>query len=205
MEVHVFKEDGSSGSPWQLDLPDCNSPATLRNALVAYQNNFRQGDAQAKTRAEVSGSGKKPYRQKGTGMARHGEKRSPIWSGGGVTFGPRRRDYTVKINKKQRRLALSNGLSLRAKDGSLFLIENLRLDTPKTKNFLALLRKMEIDGGSVLMVDDAFEDNVILAARNIPTVFMVEARTLSALDAFQCDRIILSKRAMDVVLSRIAA
>jgi large subunit ribosomal protein L4 len=209
MELKFFKSDGSSGGVREVDLPTREGNGgmvALRNVLVAYQNNFRQGDAQAKTRAEVSGSGKKPYRQKGTGMARHGERRSPIWSGGGVTFGPRRRDYSVKINKKLRRVALGRSFAMRAEEGSLTLVDRFSLERPKTKEFMCVLEKIVSTGADmVLLVDREFEQNVIMAARNIPHVHMVEARTLTAWEMCCCKKIVISESAMEVVLARIAA
>lgn len=179
--------------------------STFHRVVVAYQRNARQGDAQAKTRAEVSGSGKKPYRQKGTGNARHGEKRSPIWSGGGVTFGPRRRDYTVKINRKVRLLALARGLANLATEGALLLVEAFpEPETPKTKDFLRTLRRMHGDGGPTLLVDEPFSETTALSARNLPQVFLAEARTLNAWDVARCSKLFVTERAMAALLARLA-
>ncbi|MDR2577055.1 MAG: 50S ribosomal protein L4 [Puniceicoccales bacterium] len=205
MELKIFTKDGSDGGLREVQLPHAVGDVALRNVLVAYQNNFRSGDAQAKTRAEVSGSGKKPYRQKGTGMARRGEKRSPICRGGGVTFGPRKRDYDVKLSKKQKRLALGGSLAIRAEEGSLSIVENFSLDFPKTKEFLRILARMGLNGKSVLMVDEHFSDEFALAARNVADVYMVDALTLNALDALNCEHILVSESALRVLLSRVAA
>jgi large subunit ribosomal protein L4 len=209
MRVKFFRKDGEEGGAREIaQLSETllqKGLGGLRNALVAYQNNFRQGNAQAKTRAEVSGSGTKPYRQKGTGLARHGEKRSPIWSGGGVTFGPRKRNYYVKINRKLRRQALIQGLTLCAQDQSLFLVEQLEAATRKTKNFVAFLEKFGIRRDPVLLVDETFNPDVILAARNIPHVFMVDARSLSAWEVACSKKLIITERGMEVLMGRLGA
>jgi large subunit ribosomal protein L4 len=207
MELLCFESDGSaSGSrevPWPI-FDDSKNATTFRNVVVAYQNNARQGDAQAKTRAEVSGSGKKPYRQKGTGMARHGERRSPIWVGGGVTFGPRKRDYSTKINRRMRRSALLFGLSFHANAGSLLVLKNFPIDmSPKTRGFSKLLETLAVDGdASILLVDEPFDHHVVLAARNIPNVFFSEAHAMNALDLAYCKKVIVSERAIDALLLR---
>jgi large subunit ribosomal protein L4 len=209
MKVKFFRKNGEESGVREIPLL---SDAVLRPnmdglkiALVAYQNNFRQGNAQAKNRAEVSGSGKKPYRQKGTGLARHGEKRSPIWSGGGVTFGPRKRDYCVKINRKLRRLALLQSLSLSAQEDSLAVVERFETSTKKTKDFVTLLKKFGDPQDPILLVDEVFEPDVVLVARNIPHVFMVNVRSLSAWEVVCSKRLIVTERGMEALANRLTS
>jgi large subunit ribosomal protein L4 len=208
MDLHCFRSDGEKVGMRSIPLPRFDGDAglsTFHRVVVAYQRNARQGDAQAKTRAEVSGSGKKPYRQKGTGNARHGEKRSPIWTGGGVTFGPRKRDYGIKINRRVRLLALARGLVHLATEGALCLVESFAApDRPRTKDFLQALRRIQGDGRCVLLVDEPFEETTVLSARNLPQVLLSRACTLNAWDVACCSRLLVTERAMAVLLTRMA-
>lgn len=209
MELCCYGPDGEEVGMRLVSLPRLDGNfglAAFHRVVVGYQRNARQGDAQAKTRSEVSGSGKKPYRQKGTSMARHGEKRSPIWTGGGVVFGPRHRDHGVKINRKARLLALAKGLNVLAADGSLLLVEGFAVpERPKTRDFLRTLRRLRLeDNNSVLLVDESFAKTTELSARNLPQVSMVEARTLNAWDVARCEKLVASERAMAVLSRRMA-
>ncbi|MDR1437962.1 MAG: 50S ribosomal protein L4 [Puniceicoccales bacterium] len=207
MKLKYFSIEGDFLEEKDLPIPEFDGDrglAALRNVALAYQNNFRQGDAHCKNRGEVSGSGKKPYRQKGTGMARHGEKRSPIWSGGGVVFGPRSRDYSVKINKKEKRIALARNIFDRAKNGEIILVEGFHAEKPRTKFFSDFLRKICIDSSqSALLIDVGFEENAILSLRNLPNVCMMDARSLNAWQSFYCKSILMTLSASAVLLERI--
>lgn len=176
----------------------------LKDLVVAYQASLRQGNACTKTRDEVSGTGKKPWRQKGTGMARHGSKRSPIWRGGGVVFGPRPRDYTQKMNKKVKLLGLRRAFWDSATEGSVAVIESLSVAEPKTKAFVSILKNIQPKPhGNVLLVDEYFEDNAILSARNVPNVFMIGSESLNAWDLVRFKKVIITERAMNKFLERI--
>lgn len=176
----------------------------LRDVLHAYGCNFRQGNASTKDRGAVSGSGKKPYRQKGTGMARHGEKRSPIWTGGGVVFGPRPRDYSQKINQKVKNLALARAIFDRVQANEVALCQEFRLAEPRTKGFLQFMRTCaDPSADTVLFVDAVFQPAFLLAARNVPTVFMMDAASLNAWDIAYCDRMVLSEAALAVLAKRL--
>jgi large subunit ribosomal protein L4 len=208
MKAKYFSAAGEPQEEKDLALPTFEGErgmTALRDVALAYQNNFRQGDAHTKNRAEVSGSGKKPYRQKGTGMARRGEKRSPICSGGGVTFGPRKRDYTVKINKKMRQLALARSLFNRLQNGDIVLVEELKVEgKPSTKRFSEFLKKIQIDPKeSVLLLDTNFSGNVILSSRNLPNVFTLDARSLNAWQSFYCDKMVMTLRAAETLATRV--
>lgn len=176
----------------------------LKDLVVAYQASLRQGNACTKTRDEVSGTGKKPWRQKGTGMARHGSKRSPIWRGGGVAFGPRPRDYTQKMNKKVKLLGLRRAFWDSATEGSVAVIESLSVAEPKTKAFVSILKNIQSKPhGNILLVDEYFEDNAILSARNVPNVFMIGSESLNAWDLVRFKKVVITERAMNKFLERI--
>lgn len=174
----------------------------LKDCIVAIEANMRQGNACAKMRGEVSGTGKKPWRQKGTGMARHGSKRSPIWVGGGVAHGPRPRDYSQKINKKVKRLGLSRALFDCSNQESLSLIESFTVPSVGTKFFNNIIERVSTKG-SVLIVDDYFKDDVLLSARNLKRVYVIDANSLNAWDLIRHQTILISKSAFDLLLERI--
>lgn len=155
---------------------------------------MRQGTASVKDRSEVRGGGKKPWRQKGTGRARHGSSRSPIWRSGGVTFGPTPRSYRVKLNQKVRQLALRSALSLHAKNETLIIVDSLNLEQPKTKAFKEMLNATGVEG-KVLVVDKSFTDNLALAARNIPTVQFSLASHVSTYDILNAKSLLMTKDA----------
>lgn len=201
-----LKEEAKIGEK-DLPLPEFEGQKGLvavRDVLNSYARNFRQGNASTKDRGAVSGSGKKPYRQKGTGMARHGEKRSPIWTGGGVVFGPKPRNFSVKINQKLKNLALARSLVDRVSEGEVILFEEFGLSEPKTKAFLKFLEPLEgLHQGTSLIVDAVFNPTFLLAARNVPTVFMMDADSLNAWDIAYCDRILLSEAGFEVLKQRL--
>ncbi len=205
-KLKVYSSDGASVKEKEFHaLPTYEGDKGLRSlkdCIVAFQANMRQGNACAKMRGEVSGTGKKPWRQKGTGMARHGSKRSPIWVGGGVAHGPRPRDYTQKINKKVKRLGLSRALFDCVSEGSLSLIESFQIAEPKTKLFNDLICKIS-PTGSVLIVDEFFKDDILLSARNIPRVFIIDADSLNAWDLVKHEKIVISETGFERLLKRI--
>lgn len=155
---------------------------------------MRQGTASVKDRSEVRGGGKKPWRQKGTGRARHGSSRSPIWRSGGVTFGPTPRTYRVKLNQKVRQLALRSALSFHVKNNTLIVLDALNLEQPKTKEFKAMLNATGVEG-KVLVVAKEFSENLALAARNIPTVQFSLASHVSTYDILNAKTLLLTKDA----------
>ena len=164
------------------------------DVVQAQRSAMRQGTASVKDRSEVRGGGKKPWRQKGTGRARHGSSRSPIWRSGGVTFGPTPRSYRVKLNQKVRQLALRSALSFHVKNDSLVVLESLQMELPKTKAFKAMLQATGAEG-KVLVVAKEFSDNLALAARNIPTVQFSLASHVSTYDILNAKTLMLTKDA----------
>lgn len=156
--------------------------ALIRAAVLSHLNNARVGTVGVKTRAEVSGGGRKPWRQKGTGRARQGTIRSPLWRHGGVAFGPVARDYGWNLPAKARRLALASALSAKAQDGKLVVLENLNMSAPKTKTLYEMLKKIGAHESALLVTGDA-DRNVVLSARNIPGVAVTTAAQLNTYDA----------------------
>ncbi|MGF1450106.1 MAG: 50S ribosomal protein L4 [Opitutales bacterium] len=208
MKLKVYTRDGSSSQEKDFEqfpqLEDSKGRQALKDLIVAYQANARQGTAKAKTRAEVAGTGKKPYRQKGTGNARRGSNQSPIISGGGVVFGPHPRDYSKHVNKKVRKLAFRRALVDKAAEGGLDLIEAFSVDQPKTKLFVSVLNRIRPEG-KVLIVDEQFDDSMVLAARNVERVQMTEADTVNAMDLTRYACVLVSERGFEKILARASA
>ena len=168
----------------------------LKDALVLYMASTRQGTHSTKTRAEVSGGGRKPWRQKGTGNARQGSIRAVQWRKGGIAFGPKPRDYSKKQNKKVRRLALLSALSYKAADKELLVIEDIKFETNKTKEMVNLLNKFEIANSKVLLVVDELDDNVCLAARNLGNVKIVLPTEVNAYDVVNSDKMVMTEASL---------
>jgi len=183
-QAQVYNTDGDKVG--EITLPETifgrePNKALLRAAILAHLNNARVGTVGVKTRSEVAGGGRKPWRQKGLGRARHGTIRSPIWRHGGVAFGPVARDYSWALPKKVRRLALVSALSAKAQSGKLIVLRDFRMDKAKTKELYAMLRKFGAEK-SCLIVTGEREPNVVLSARNIPGVKVTTARQINAYD-----------------------
>ena len=177
-----------------------NAEHIVHRALVRQLNNARQGTASSKTRAEVRGGGRKPWRQKGTGRARAGSIRSPLWRGGGVIFGPKPRDFSTKMNRKERRLALRTAFSSRLED--TIVVENFaaELDRPKTKEVIAALDRWGVDSDAkVLLILKEVSDNVNLSTRNIAKVKLIKATNLNVFDVLHVNKIVISKDALEQI------
>ncbi len=169
----------------------------VHRAMVRQMTNSRQGTVSTKTRAEVSGGGRKPWRQKGTGRARAGSIRSPLWRGGGVIFGPKPRDFNIKMNRKERRLALRTAFQSRAED--LIVVENFadQLPRPKTKELIGAFARWGITAESkVLLILPELEEMVYLSARNLSTVKLISATSLNVYDILNADKIVTSNTAL---------
>ena len=163
-------------------------------AVVRQLANNRQGTQKAKTRSEVSGGGKKPWRQKGTGHARQGSTRSPQWTGGGVVFAPVPRDYSIKMNKKERRLALKSALTSRVQENKLIVLEDLTLDEAKTKAMQTVLNNLNVSKALVVLNEE--NKNVVLSTRNIPDVVTAYTNTINVFDILKYNTLILTKSAV---------
>lgn len=205
MKLQVFSTDGSSNSEKEFEhfpqFEGNKGQQAIRQVLIAYQANARQGNASTKTRAEVSGTGKKPFRQKGTGRGRQGSMRSPIWRTGGVVFGPKPRDYSQKVNRKVKALAFSRALFDAASADSLAVIEKWESATPKTKEFNKLISQIAPEG-KILIIDDSFEDNTVLSARNIQRVAMTDSSSVNVGDLVRYKKIIASEKSISTLIAR---
>ncbi|HEX7055693.1 MAG TPA: 50S ribosomal protein L4, partial [Bacilli bacterium] len=167
----------------------------VHDAVVMQQASLRMGTHKVKGRSEVSGGGKKPWRQKGTGRARQGSIRAPQWKGGGIVFGPTPRSYSYKLPKKVRRLALKSVLSAKVKDNEMIVLDQLSFAKPKTKEFVAVLKNLNVER-KALVVGAEYDDNVALSIRNVPGVKFVTAEGINVLDVIGHDRLIMTKDAV---------
>lgn len=165
-----------------------------------YEANRRVGTHATKTRAEVAGSKKKPWRQKGTGRARAGSKKSPLWKGGGVVFGPQPRDYSYAIHRKQRQVAIRSALLSKFLDGQVVVVEDLDLDVPKTKKVHQILKAIGVEG-KCLIGTDAHNKNLAMAARNIPGVLVSPVSEFNARDVVRMPSVVLTRKAFDSLVA----
>ena len=177
---------------WNIEPND----AVLHNAIIMARAGQRQGTHSTKTRSEVSGGGRKPWRQKGTGNARQGSIRATQWRGGGIVFGPKPRDYSKKMNKKEKRLALKSALSYKVIDKELVVVDNINFETNKTKEMLTLLDKLNLTNNKVLLVIDELNDNVCLAARNLANVKIVTPNEVNSFDVVSADNLVITEAAL---------
>ena len=160
-------------------------------AVVAQLANKRQGTQKAKTRSEVSGGGRKPWRQKGTGHARQGSTRSPQWTGGGVVFAPVPRDYTIRLNKKEKQAALKSALTSKVQEGNLIVVDELKFDEIKTKAFKTVMDNLNVEAGLVVLSDN--DQNTVLSARNLATVDTTLTNTINTYDIMKAKKVVLTK------------
>ena len=196
-KVALYNMDGKECGQIELKDEIFNvevNTVVMHEVVVAHLANRRQGTQSAKTRAEVRGGGRKPYRQKGTGRARQGSIRSPQWVGGGVVFAPKPRDYSKKVNKKVRRIALKSALTSRVQEDKLIVLENLNLEEIKTKAMVGVLNNFNVE--KALVVLDGDNQNVVLSARNIPNVKTVRADMLNVYDILKYETFVATKDAV---------
>ena len=172
--------------------------AVLYDAITLARASQRQGTADTKTRSEVSGGGRKPWRQKGTGRARQGSTRAPHWYHGGVVFGPHPRTYGKKMNRKERVLALKSALSYKVKENEIIILDELNVKTPKTKDMIKLLNDIKAPRKTLIVVDE-LTDNLILATRNIPKVELLEVSEINVLDIIGADGLVITKKALEMI------
>ena len=168
----------------------------LHDAIVLSMANSRQGTHSTKTRAEVSGGGRKPWRQKGTGNARQGSIRAVQWRKGGIAFGPKPRDYSKKQNRKERRLALKSALTYKARDNEIIVLENIKFETNKTKEMASLLNKLGLDYEKVLLVVSELDENVCLASRNLGNVKVVLPEEVNTYDVINSDKMVITEASL---------
>ncbi len=206
MKLKVFSSDGKTSREQEFDgLPTFEGDKGLqavKEVIVAINANNRLGTHSTKTRGEVSGGGKKPWRQKGTGRARAGSTRSPIWVGGGVVFGPKPRDYSKKINSKVKALAFSRALFDRASAGEIDVIDAFEVNPVKTKVLNQIIERIAPEG-KILIVDAEFTADTARAACNLARISLQEACTLNTLDLAQYKKIIVSSKALEAIIARV--
>ena len=198
--VKVFNMSGSEVGSIELNdsvfAVEVNTHV-MHQAVVQYLANKRQGTQSALTRAEVRGGGRKPWRQKGTGRARQGSTRSPQWTGGGVVFAPKPRDYSFKLNKKVKRLALKSALTTKVNDGKFVVVDEINLPEMKTKEMGKVLNNLNVNK-SLVVLEDANEKAVV-AARNIPTVKTASVSTINVYDILKYDSVVVTKAAVEKI------
>ncbi len=200
-KLSLYNKDGEQVD--QIEAQDAIfaapiKPAAMHQAVVSQAARKRLGTASSRDRGEIRGGSSKPWPQKGTGRSRHGSTNSPIWTGGGVAFGPQPRDYDPKMPKKMRRAALKSALSDKVNEGKLLVVDEFVFDAPQTKIMAGLLKKLNVSDGA-LIVSDQPDLNMIKAARNLPRVKTILARQLNVLDVLTYDHLVMSKAALKEV------
>lgn len=199
-KVSVYNMEGKEvGS---MDLSDAIFGVEVNEhlvhmAVVQQLANNRQGTQKAKTRSEVRGGGRKPWRQKGTGHARQGSTRAPQWTGGGIVFAPTPRDYSFKLNKKEKRAALKSALTTRVQESKFIVLDEFKLDEIKTKNFAAVMKNLKVEKALVVLAD--MDSNVIASAQNIPTVKTAQTNELNVFDVLKYDTVVVTKAAVEAI------
>lgn len=191
----------------KIELPESifgleDNGGLVWEAVTNYLANQRQGTAKTKTRGEVRGGGKKPWRQKHTGRARVGSIRSPIWVGGGTVFGPRPRDYSYKIPKQKKRKAICVALSMRLRNQNIRFVEDFDLENNKTKEMVKILKTLNLNKGGIILVKDKFSKNMLMAGRNIPNLSLVSAKDLNIYSCVACDNIVFTAKGLDELKKR---
>ena len=199
-KVSVYNMEGSQVG--EIELSDAVFGVKVNEHLVHMAvlqqlANNRQGTQKAKTRSEVSGGGRKPWRQKGTGHARQGSTRAPQWTGGGVVFAPTPRDYSFKLNKKEKQLALKSALTSRVAEEKIFVLDALKMDEVKTEKFQAVLDALKVNKALVVLEEN--DQNVILSARNIPNVKTAQTNTINVYDILKYDTLVITKDAVSKI------
>ena len=198
--VAVYNMEGKEVG--KLDLNDAVfgvevNEHLIHMAVLQQLANNRQGTQKAKTRSEVRGGGRKPWRQKGTGHARQGSTRAPQWTGGGVVFAPVPRDYSFKINKKEKRAALKSALTSRVQENKLIVVDELKLDEIKTKQFAQVMKNLNVDKALVVINDN--DQNIVMSAKNIPTVKVAQTNTINVFDILKYSTVVVTKAAVATI------
>ncbi|MFN7138058.1 MAG: 50S ribosomal protein L4 [Limisphaerales bacterium] len=206
MKLTVKDTKGGNAGELEVRFPlieNGKGTQAVHDAVTAYMAAQRSGTACTKTMGEVAGTGKKPWRQKGTGRARAGSFQSPLWRGGGVVFGPKPRDFSKKVNSRTKQLAMRKALSERIKAGDVLVVDDLKLSTPKTKDFVAVLDALNIDN-TALFVSQAIDQNLVLAARNLPHVDVVTSDALNTYQVLRPAKLVFTRSAFEKVEERLS-
>ena len=206
MKIAIKNIKGKSQGELEVKFPlveGGKGTQAVHDAVVAYQAARRSGTANTKNVGEVTGTNKKPWRQKGTGRARAGSFQSPLWVGGGVVFGPRPRDFAKKISKKTRALALRKALSERLKAGDVVVVDELKLATPKTKEITGVMAALDLKGRTLIVSSEA-DKNLTLASRNLPDVALTTSDSLNTYDVLRPNKLLFTKNAFEKIEVRLA-
>ncbi len=206
MKLTIKDIKGNTQGELEVKFPlieDGKGTQAVHDVVVAYQAAQRMGTACTKTMGEVAGTGKKPWRQKGTGRARAGSFASPLWRGGGVVFGPKPRDFGKKVSRKTRQLALRKALSARLQAGDVVVVDDLKLGSAKTKEFVSLLSALEAKG-TALIVTQSADKNLTLASRNISNVALATSESLNTYDVLRPDKLLFTRGAFEQVEARLS-
>jgi len=207
MKLTIKDTNGNQQGELEVKFPlveDGKGTQAVHDVVVAYQAAQRMGTACTKTMGEVAGSGKKPWRQKGTGRARAGSFASPLWRGGGVVFGPKPRDFGKKVSWNTKQLALRKALSERLRAGDVILLDDLKLASAKTKDFVKLLSALELKG-TALIVAQAVDQNLTLGSRNVANVTLTTSESLNTYDVLRPDKLVFTRGAFEQVEARLSA
>jgi large subunit ribosomal protein L4 len=206
MKIAIKNLEGKNQGELEVKFPvieDGRGTQAVHDTVVAYRAAQRSGTACTKNVGEVAGSNKKPWRQKGTGRARAGSHQSPLWAGGGVVFGPRPRDFSKKVSRKTKQLALRKALTERIKAGDVVVVDDLKLNSPKTKDFVGVIAKLELKG-TTLVVSTGIDKNLTLASRNIEKVALTTSDSLNTYDVLRPDKLLFTRSAFEKVEARLA-
>lgn len=207
MKLDVLKIDGSKAGNITADKTVFGiepNAAVVRQAVLAEMTNMRQGTHASKNRAQVRGGGKKPFKQKGRGMARAGTIRSPLWKGGGTVFGPEPHGYNHKLPKKVSRLARRSVLSNKAAEGKLVVVDDFTLTSHKTSNFISVLTKLDLQNKKITLLVTGMDENLDKASRNLKDVYLLDAAKVSTYDIIDCDTLVMDKASMTVLTDMLA-
>ena len=207
MKLDVLKIDGSKAGKITADKTVFGiepNAAVVRQAVLAEMTNMRQGTHASKNRSQVRGGGKKPFKQKGRGMARAGTIRSPLWKGGGTVFGPEPHGYNHKLPKKVSRLARRSVLSNKAAEGKLVVVDDFTLTSHKTSDFISVLTKLDLQNKKVTLLVTGMDENLDKASRNLKDVYLVDAAKVSTYDIIDCDTLVMDRASMTVLTDILA-
>jgi large subunit ribosomal protein L4 len=207
MELQVLKNNGTKDTKIKVDKTVFGitpNETVVLQAVVAELSNLRQGTHAAKTRGMVTGSGKKPFRQKGRGMARAGTRKSPIWRSGGVVFPPSPHKYTKALPKKMKQLARKSVLSDKLANAALVVIDEFKLEKPKTKYFVDLLKNLELSNKKITVLPSVIDENMDLATRNLPNIYVVKAEDASAYDLIDSEVLLFDKAGITLLNEQLA-
>jgi len=202
MKLNVINSDGGKGEAISVDKSVFGikpNESVVHQAVIAELANSRQGTHASKNRSAVRGGGKKPFKQKGRGVARAGTIRSPIWRGGGTVFGPEPHNYKTKISKKMKRLARRSVLSDRAMNGDILVVEEISVSSCKTKDFIDFIDKFDLKGKKLTILVASFNEDLFLSSRNIPNIYLVEATSASTYDLLDCEKLLIDKAALSIL------